>query len=113
MLIFCRISGLKTGPDGSGQPSGFIWTKFQDKPSILNPFWTKFVVFGPNEIFGLKSGPDGSGQPSGFIWTKFQAKLSSLDLIRTIFDDLGPNRHCGPDLDLQDAFGPSLFQAKP
>ena len=43
---------LKTGPDGSGQPSGFIWTKFQAKPSILDPFWIKFDVFGPDRNFG-------------------------------------------------------------
>ena len=47
-----RIFGLKSGPDGSGQPSGFIWTKFQAKPSILDPFRTKFDVFGPDRNFG-------------------------------------------------------------
>ena len=52
MAIFCRIFGLKTGPDGSGQPSGFIWTKFQAKRSILDPLRTKFDVFGPDWNFG-------------------------------------------------------------
>ena len=33
-------------------PSGFIWTKFQAKPSILDPFRTKFDVFGPDRNFG-------------------------------------------------------------
>ena len=48
----CRILGLKTGPDGSRQPSGFICTKFQAKPSILDPFRTKFDVFGSDWNFG-------------------------------------------------------------
>ena len=43
---------IKTGPDGSGQPSGFIWTKFQAKPSILDPLRNKFDVFGPDQNFG-------------------------------------------------------------
>ena len=47
-----RRFGLKSGPNGSGQPSGFIWTKFQAKPSILDPFRTKFDVFGPDRKFG-------------------------------------------------------------
>ena len=52
MAIFCQIFGPKSGPDGSGRPSGFIWTKFQAKPSILDPFRTKFDVFGPDRNFG-------------------------------------------------------------
>ena len=31
----------------SGQASGFIWSLFQAKPSILDPFRNKFDVFGP------------------------------------------------------------------
>ena len=52
MTIFCRLFGFKSGPDGSRRPSGFIWTKFQVKPSIFVPFRTKFDVFGPDWNFG-------------------------------------------------------------
>ena len=45
--VFCRIFGLKSGPDGSGQPSGFIWTKFQAKRSILDPIRAIFDDLGP------------------------------------------------------------------
>merc|ERR1711966_551610 len=38
----------KSGPDGSRQPSGFIWTKFQPKRSTLDPIRAIFVVLGPN-----------------------------------------------------------------
>ena len=50
--MFWQIFVPKTGPDVSGQSSGFIWTKFQAKPSILDPFWTKFDVFGSDRQFG-------------------------------------------------------------
>ena len=30
----------------------FIWTDFQAKPLILDPFWTKFDVFGTYRNFG-------------------------------------------------------------
>ena len=43
LVVFC----LRSGPDGSGQPLGFIWTKFQAKLSILDQFRAKFDVFGP------------------------------------------------------------------
>ena len=51
-VIFCQVFDPKSGPDGSGQPSGFIWSKFQAKPSILDPFRSKFDVFGPDRNFG-------------------------------------------------------------
>ena len=51
-VIFCQIFGPKSGPDGSGQLLGFICTKFQAKPSILDPFRTQFDVFGPDRNYG-------------------------------------------------------------
>ena len=39
---------VKTGPDGSGRPLGFIWAKFQTKRSILDPFHAIFDDLGPN-----------------------------------------------------------------
>ena len=45
--IFDRF-GLRSGPDGSGQPIRFIWSLFQAKRSILEAFRTKFNVFGPD-----------------------------------------------------------------
>ena len=41
----------KSGLDGSGQPLGFIWAKFQAKPPIRNPFSLKFDVIGPHRNF--------------------------------------------------------------
>ena len=46
------VFGLRSGPDGSGQAVGFIWPLFRTKPSILDPFRTKFDVFGPDRNFG-------------------------------------------------------------
>ena len=46
------VFGLRSGPDGSGQAVGFIWPLFRAKPSILDPFRTKFDVFGPDRNFG-------------------------------------------------------------
>ena len=45
-------SGHGSGLDGFGQPVRFIWADFQAKPSILDPFWTKFDVFGTYRNFG-------------------------------------------------------------
>ena len=45
---FLNVFGLRSGPDGSGQAVGFIWSLFRAKPSILDPFRTKFDVFGPD-----------------------------------------------------------------
>ena len=50
--IFVAVFGLRSGPDGSGQAVGFIWSLFRAKPSILDPFRTKFDVFGPDPNFG-------------------------------------------------------------
>ena len=45
--------GLRSGPDGSGRAVGFICFLFAAKqPSILDPFRTKFDVFGPGPNFG-------------------------------------------------------------
>ena len=44
--LFSGVLGLRSGPNGSGQLIGFIWTKFQAKWLILDPFGTKFDVFG-------------------------------------------------------------------
>ena len=41
---FFVVFGLRSGPDGSGQAVGFIWLLFRAKPSILDPFRTKFDV---------------------------------------------------------------------
>ena len=45
-------SGHGSGLDGFGQPVRFIWADFQAKPSILDPLWTKFDVFGTYRNFG-------------------------------------------------------------
>ena len=34
------------------QAVGFIWSLLRAKPSILDPFRTKFDVFGPDPNFG-------------------------------------------------------------
>ena len=46
------VFGPRSGPDGSGHALGFIWSLFQAKPSILDPFRTRFDVFGPDRNFG-------------------------------------------------------------
>ena len=45
-------SGHGSGLDGFGQPVRFIWADVQAKPLILDPFWTKFDVFGTYRNFG-------------------------------------------------------------
>ena len=45
---FLSVFGLRSCPDGSGQPIRFIWSLFRAKRSILDPFRTKFDVFGPD-----------------------------------------------------------------
>ena len=52
MAIFCQIFDLKTGRKRSGQSSGFIWTKFQAKWSILDPIRTIFDDLGSNRHCG-------------------------------------------------------------
>ena len=49
---FVAVFGLRSGPDGSRQAVGFIWSLFRAKPSILYPLRTKFDVFGPDRNFG-------------------------------------------------------------
>ena len=44
--LFWGVLGIRGGPNGSGQLIGFIWAKFEAKRLILDPFWTKFDVFG-------------------------------------------------------------------
>ena len=44
--------GLRSGPDGSGQALGFIWSLFRDKWSILDPFRAIFDDLGPNRHCG-------------------------------------------------------------
>ena len=46
------IFGPGTGPDGSGWAVRFIWTNFQAKRPVLDPFGTKFDVLGPDHNFG-------------------------------------------------------------
>ena len=46
------IFGPGTGPDGTGRPLRFIWTSFQAKPLVLNPFGTNFYAFGLIHNFG-------------------------------------------------------------
>ena len=50
--IFLPVFGLRSGPDGSGQAVGFIWPLFRAKPSILDPFRTKFDVLGTDRNLG-------------------------------------------------------------
>ena len=47
------VFGPKTGPDVSGQPLGFIWTKFQAKWSIFQAIQVIFDDLGPNRHCGL------------------------------------------------------------
>ena len=49
---FLVVFGLRSAPDGSGQVVGFSWFLFRAKPSMLDPFRTKFDVFGPDRNFG-------------------------------------------------------------
>ena len=42
--------GFKTGRKRSGRPSGFIWTKFQAKRSILDPIRVIFSALDPTDI---------------------------------------------------------------
>ena len=58
--ILFAVFGLRSGLDGSEQAVGFIWSLFRAKPSILDPFRTKFDVFGPDRNFG---------QPGFGLWT--------------------------------------------
>ena len=51
-IFFGAVFGPRSYPDGSGQSVGFIWSLFRAKPSILEPFRTKFDVFGPDPDFG-------------------------------------------------------------
>ena len=46
--LFLAVFGLRSGPDGTGQAIRFIWSLFRAKRSILDPFRTKFDVFGPD-----------------------------------------------------------------
>ena len=48
MVVF----GLRSGPDGSGQAVGFIWSLFRAKRSILDPFRAIFDDLGPNRHCG-------------------------------------------------------------
>ena len=50
--VFCNVLGLRSGPNGSGQLIGFVWAKFQANRLILDPFGTKFDVFGVGPNFG-------------------------------------------------------------
>ena len=59
-LYFFQIFCPKRGPDGSGQPSGFIWTKFQAEPSILNPFKRNLMFLAPTGTL--------VGQDLGLAW---------------------------------------------
>ena len=44
--------GLRSGPDGSAQAVGFIWSLFRAKRSILDPIRTIFDDLGPNRHCG-------------------------------------------------------------
>ena len=59
MAIFCQTVGLKTGLDGSGQPSGFIWTKLPNRRFSTH--------FGPNLMFLAPTGTLVS-QDLGLAW---------------------------------------------
>ena len=45
--FFCRF-GLRSGPEGSAQAVGFMWSLFRAKPAILDPFQVIFDDLGPN-----------------------------------------------------------------
>ena len=51
-IIVWRGFGLRSGRDGSGHAVEFIWSLFRAKPSILDPFRSKFDVFGPDRNLG-------------------------------------------------------------
>ena len=50
--FFGRFWPHRSGPDGSGQAVGLIWSLFRAKRMILEPFRTKFDVFGADPNFG-------------------------------------------------------------
>ena len=64
--LFWGVLGLRSGPNGSGQAVGFIWSLFRAKPSILDPFRIKFGVFGPDPNFS-QPGLD-LGRPWAEAW---------------------------------------------
>ena len=49
---FLTRFGLRSGPDGSAQAVGFIWSLFRAKPLILVPLRTKVDAFEPDPNFG-------------------------------------------------------------
>ena len=51
-LGFETIFGFRSGPDGSAQAAGFIWSLFRAKRSILDPIRTIFDDLGPNRHCG-------------------------------------------------------------
>ena len=50
--VFWGVFGFRSGPNGSRQLIEFIWAKFQAKRLTLDPFGTKFDVFGVGPNFG-------------------------------------------------------------
>ena len=51
---FLTVLDFRSGPDGSGQAVGFIWSLFRAKRSILDPFRAKFDVFGRDRNCGQR-----------------------------------------------------------
>ena len=74
-----RIFGPGTGPDSTRRPLRFIWTNFQAKRTVLDPFGTKFDAFGASHNFGgdLTSPVLLCTIPAGAF---FQRKWPPLDL---------------------------------
>ena len=81
---------IRSGPDGSGQAVGCIWSLFRAKPSILDPFRTKFDVLGPDPNFGQPVLDLGQSWPTlaalgprlgpilGQPWADFEPTLGQL-----------------------------------
>ena len=50
--MFFAVFGLRSGPDGSAQAVGSIWSLFRAERSILDPIRTIFDDLGPNRHCG-------------------------------------------------------------
>ena len=62
---FLAVFGLRSGPDGSGQAVGFIWSLFRAKPSILDPFRTIMIWARTDIVDRLEPSGPGWGRPLG------------------------------------------------
>ena len=70
------ILGPRTGPDGSGRTVRFIWTNFQAKRPVLDPFGAKLDALGASHNFGGDLTSPGLPQPNNFqLWGRRHSQL--------------------------------------